>query len=306
METTFRSQRVSVKDELFQYAKQFSFEMAVYILDCYTRVSFGRETSIAKASVRTVSVLAFHLRATEVEKIADNLNKPVIYVSRLALAGLNAPLPTPYAARAIRQYYDGDHSMAAFLNIFNSRLLGISYRISQRRYFTLQKKNRWMMLKCIANLLGEHDIPKQMTRLAYLFWSRGHTIEGLRILIEGYFHLKTEIYTVCEHWEPLQDIVPLGGNRLGYNAYLGRHASLKRFCVKIRVTHDNPEVIFNLLANNEAFLQLKKLIKKYIGPLIVCKMEIVPSFTSDLNFQCVLGHNSWLKGNFPDALRIIM
>lgn len=305
METASRTQGISVKDELFQHAKQFSFEMAVYILDCHTSVSFGTETSITKASIRTVSVIAFHLRATEIEEIRT-LDKPAIYVSRLALAGLNAPLPTPYAARAVRQYHDGDHAMSAFLNVFNSRLLGISYRVSQRRYFALQQKNRWMMLKCIANFLGEQNISKQMTHLAYLFWTSGHTIEGLRILIEGYFRLKTKIQTISEHWEPLQDVVPLGANRLGHSAYLGKQASLKRFCIKIYITHDDPKIIFGLLSDTAAFSHLTDLIRKYIGPLIVCKIEIVPPVAPDLKFQCSLGRNSWLKGKRVDALRIIV
>lgn len=70
MGTAVRTKRISVKDELFQYPKQFSFDMAVYILDCRTSVSFGKEVSVTKASFKTVSVIALHLRATEIEDIA--------------------------------------------------------------------------------------------------------------------------------------------------------------------------------------------------------------------------------------------
>lgn len=309
MGTAVRTERISVKDELFQYPKQFSFDMAVYILDCRTSVSFGKEVSVTKASFKTVSVIALHLRATEIEDIApgkENFYKPTIYVSRLALAGLNAPLPTPYAALAIRRYHDGDRAISSFLNIFNARLLGISYRVSQRRYLVLQRKNQWPMLKCIANFLGEQSVPKQMTRLAYLFWTRGHTVEGLKILIESYFRLKVTIHTVSEHWEPLREVIPLGINTLGQNAYLGQKASLKRFCLRVCITHDDSAVIFNLLSDKHLFSQLKSLIRKYIGPIMICKLEITPPNTPPLKFFTSLGKNSWLQGTNADFLRVMV
>lgn len=307
MGTTTGSQRISVKDELLRHPKQFSFDMAVYILDYKTNVSFGKETSVTKSSFKTISVIAFHLRATEVENIKqEGSNLPIIYVSRLAIAGLNAPLPTPYVDLAIHRYHEGDYAISSFLNTFNARLLGISYRISQRRYLALQKKNQWPMLKCISNFLGETNIPKQMTRLAYLFWTRERTIEGLRILLESYFGLKVKIHTICEHWEPLREIIPLGINTLGKNSYLGQKASMKRFCIRICITHDNPKIIFELLQNKQLFSQLNSLIRKYIGPLMICKLEIKPSSPPPLKFQTLLGRNSWLSGTNADFLRVMV
>lgn len=304
MGTTLRPQRVSIRDELFLHPKQFSFDMAVHILDCKTTVSFGKETSITKAALKTISVIAFHLRATEVENIIlEEGTTPAIYANRLAIAGLNAPLPTPYADLAIHRYHEGDYAISSFFNIFNSRLLGISYRLSQRRYLALQKKDQWPMLKCMASFLGEQNVPKQMTHLAYLFWTRGRTIEGLRIMLKSYFRFNVKIYAISEHWEPLQEVIPLGINVLGKDAYLGQKVSMNRFCINVRLTHDEPNVIYDLLSNKQLFAQMSDLIRKYIGPLMICKLEISPSSAPPLKFSASLGRNSWLQGKNVDFLR---
>lgn len=300
MESADGDQRVSVKEELFRSPRQFSFEMVAYILNCNVSISFGREISVESAAFKTMSIIAFHLRGTEIEKIEDGV-QPIVFLSRLALAGLNAPLPTPYADLAIRRAHERDYAISAFFNIFNSRLLGISYRISQRRYFTLQQ-NRWPMQDSVSKFFGEKRISRKLTRLAYLFWSKERSAEGLRILIEGYFHLKAQVCSLYDYWEVRQGISLLGNNYLNENAYLGTRVSLRSFGVKICITHDNRSLVFDFISNSAAINELKFLARKYLGPLIICRLEFYPSVALELKFGKSLGVNTWFKGDNADPI----
>ena len=62
METSIRDKKLSLKEELLSKSKQFSFEMAVYILEFGHKISFGKETNVADAPLSTKSINSFHLR----------------------------------------------------------------------------------------------------------------------------------------------------------------------------------------------------------------------------------------------------
>lgn len=303
MDTSIGQSRISVREEMLKFPKQFSFEMAIYVFGYNSKISYGTEALISDSPVKTISMVSYKLRATEIEKINET-DRITIFTNKLALAGLNAPLPTPYSELIIQRFHERDYAISAFLNIFNSKLLGVAYRISQRRHIALQRKGNRPLLKCVSNFFGASNTPQKMTRLSYLFWSRNRTLEGLRIILEEYFKFKVKIDPLSELWSNHHDIKLLGKNRLSENAYLGRQANIKSFCIKIHITHDNPDVIYSLLSNDTLLNDVKLLITKYLGSLITCKLEIIPQVATALKFYSQLGHNTWLQGNPTDARRI--
>ena len=128
------NKKLSIRDSFLQNPRQYSFENSVQILSGQLNASFGKELTIRNAVINTHCVVSFHLRGTEIEKIREIDGKPTIFIERLTLAGLNSPLPTPYSEIIYNRNLAHDYSFGQFLNTFNSRILGISYQISKRRY----------------------------------------------------------------------------------------------------------------------------------------------------------------------------
>ena len=186
MGNTVRKQKISLEEDLLKNPRKYSFEMAAKILCWHSHHDYGKEISVLDAPMKTVSINSFHLRGTEIEKITNDNNKKVVHVERLSLAGLNAPLPTPYAEMVYNQTRKRDYAFAKFLNSFNARILGISYQVSKRRHLCLQAnpKQDYMVMRTIAKFFGEDNLDRKYARLAYLFWKKEKSAVGLESIIK--------------------------------------------------------------------------------------------------------------------------
>ena len=305
MGSNIRGTKLSLKEELENRAHNFSFEMASYILEHGSEFSFGKESSVWEAPFKTVSINSFYLRATEIEKITKVDGKNVVFVERLAIAGLNAPLPTPYAELVMNRSREKDFAMQAFINMFNSRLLGISYQVSKRRYLCLQKhsKENCMLVKSIATLFGENPekMNRNLVRLAYLFWTREKSAVGLEAIITSVFQLETKVRQFRNSWVDLNEHNALGENyRLGKNSGLGSRASLCTHCVEINLTHDKFEMLSPFLSGKLHHQKMTYFIRKYLGDFLSCRIRItprsVPPLILDRQGNVVLGRTAWFPG----------
>jgi type VI secretion system protein ImpH len=309
METTIRDKKLSLKEELFRYPKKFSFEMAAYILDFESRASFGKETNLADASFKTVNINSFHLRGTEIEKISKVDGVPVIYIERLSLSGLNAPLPTPYAELIFRRSQEQDFAPAEFLNMFNSRLLGISYQTSKRRHLNLQRRDdSCLTLKTIAAFFGESSktFDRRMSRLSYLFWTKEKSAAGLEAVISSFLNFETKVKELRTFWVDRGKIRKLGDMKLGVDSELGERFSISSFGVEINLTRDDYNKIFQLITDEKCLGDLKRLIQKYLGDFFCCILSVTPKKVPPLKMgEAWLGKTSWLKGKNPDPVKII-
>ena len=117
MGNAVRKQKLSLEEDLLKNPRQYSFEMTAKILSWHSNQDYGKEISIYDAPLKTVSINSFHLRATEIEKITNEDDKKVIHIERLSLAGLNAPLPTPYAEMVYNCNVAKDFSFGRFLRM---------------------------------------------------------------------------------------------------------------------------------------------------------------------------------------------
>ncbi|MDR2794905.1 MAG: type VI secretion system baseplate subunit TssG [Holosporaceae bacterium] len=318
MGSTLRRQELSLADTLKSKPTQFSFEMAAYVLEHGSMVSFGKETNITHAPFKTKSINSFHLRATEIEKISEDNGVSTIHIERLTLAGLNAPLPTPYAELIFTRSLEQDMAIAAFLNMFNSRLLGISYQISRRRYLTLQDhRKNCMLVRSIATFFGENPsaMNRKLSRLAYLFWTKEKSAAGLEAIITSYFSLETRVKQFQPFWDRRTNVIPLGASlspkplpgkskcelQLGKNSILGSRIPPSSFGIGIEISHKNYEYLCKFLTNNKNLDQLKLFIKKYVGDFFICKLSIVPQFVPPLRLgSAQLGRTAW----FPSGKKL--
>jgi type VI secretion system protein ImpH len=304
--------KLPLKEELRNDANLFSFEMASYILEHGAQTSFGKETNIVHAPFRTVSVNSFHLRWSEIVKIQEIGNINTIYTGRLAIFGLNAPLPTPYSELIFRRAFEKDFAMADFINIFNSRLLGISYQISKRRYVALQnhRDENCMLVKSMATFVGEcpEKMKKQLASIAYLFWIKEKSASGLESLITFIFKFETTVKQFRLFWTDVCENNALKGNvKLGRNIVLGNKALISSLGVEIKLTHDKFEKILELITNDQYLENLKYLIKKYLGTLFSVHISVVPKNVPPLilntDGKTILGRTSWFPSNRKSNIR---
>jgi predicted component of type VI protein secretion system len=306
MESKIRDQKLSLVECLQKYSRRFSFEMAAYILEYNSPTSFGKEISITNAPFRTHSINSFHLRGTEMENIFETAGVKTIYTERLSLSGLNAPLPTPYAELIFRRNQEKDTAISSFINTFNTRLLGISYQISKRRYLSLQKhfcNTNCMLTRTIAAFSGESSetMDRKMSRLSYLFWTKEKSATGLEAIIAASFGLVTKVGEFRTFWAKRQETYSLGHVILGKSAELGKKVSISSFGINIRITHHNYEKIYQLLTDKKYLADLKFLIKKYCGEFNSCILSIVPQQAPPLQIDsAILGKTSWLPGEKLD------
>ncbi|MCR5224697.1 MAG: type VI secretion system baseplate subunit TssG [Alphaproteobacteria bacterium] len=309
MGAAVRNTKLPLIDELLTYPKKFSFDTAAYILGCNASVSFGKEMNVNAAPFKTASIYAFHLRATEIEKIEEIGGTKVIYTERLPIAGLNAPLPTPYTELLFRRNLDQDTAMTAFINAFNMRLLGISYRVSQRKFLNLQNhKKNCTFLKCIATLSGnpQNEMKRQFARLSYLFWTKEKSADGLIAILNAVLNLSANVSENQAGWIKRSKIQPLGKMRLGRDSELGTKISSSEFNVKIDITHSDFRRLYELITDVNKLNELKTLIEKYLGVFYIPSVFITPQNVPPLKMEnWILGRNSWLPGGKIESLKII-
>lgn len=309
MGAAIRKQKLPLKDEVFEYGGKFSFETAAQVLEFGTRVSFGKEINVRDAPFKTSSIYSFYLRGAEISKIAKKNGENVVHIERLAIAGLNAPLPSPYGELVFRRTLDQDDAMHEFFNIFNTRLLGISYQVSRRIHLGLQNhlENYCNLISVAANLFGgiRENIDKRISRLAYIFWTKERSAEGLRAIISHRTGLDVRIEEFLHGWEKLDETNRLGRVKLGEDSYLGRYISTADKRVKIYLGYDNADRIFKLIDDENRLKDLRNLIRRYLGIFVRGELEFSAKQTSAaLLGKCFLGKNSLLPGKNLDAITI--
>ncbi|MDR2723654.1 MAG: type VI secretion system baseplate subunit TssG [Holosporaceae bacterium] len=309
METQIRNKKLSLNEELLSKPKRFSFEMVAYILEFGSQISFGKEINIVDAPFRTKSINSFHIRGTEIEKISLENKHYTIHTERLSISGLNAPLPTPYAELIFYRTQEKDVAVGDFINTFNTRLLGISYQISRRRYLNLQHHNKACpLLKTIAAFWGESStsMERRMSRLSYLFWTKEKSAAGLETLISSYLHFTTKVIEIITFWDNCREIYPLGNMILGVSSELGKKVSISSLGVEINLTHNDYNRIFQLLSDEKFLNDFRFLIRKYLDNFFLCTLTLTPKNVPPLKIgKALLGKTSWMQGKILDSAKII-
>jgi type VI secretion system protein ImpH len=323
MEPLLGDQKLSLKERLCANAKPYSFEMAAYILETGAPVSFGKESRLTDAPFRTVSINSFHLRGTEIEKLSIANDVATIHVERLSLAGINAPLPTPYGELIYNRTMAKDFAISSFINMFNTRLLGIGYQISKKNHLCLQRhrsSSANMLVKTIGAFSGNDAkiSGPSFSRLSYLFWTKIRSAAGLEAVLRSIFPFEVTVHQFKMHWIRRQDIIRLQPNmlHLGVNSELGTQIPLATFGVEIILRSDNYSEIINFIRSKKYNDDFKLMVEKYLGAFFKYIIKIIPKTVpplrlghallsgseSDENLQesvleteCVLGKTSWIS-----------
>lgn len=305
MGNAVRKQKLSLEEDLIENPRNYSFEMTAKILGWHSDQDYGKEISVYDAPLKTVSINSFHLRGTEIEKILNEDDKKVVYIERLSIAGLNAPLPTPYAEMVYNRNLAQDFSFGRFLNAFNARILGISYRVSKKRYLCLQAnpKKDYMMLRTLANFFGEEEIDRKFARLAYLFWTKEKSAAGLESVIKYLYPLDVHVEQLVPMRVPNESCNRLGHMHLGINSDLGTHFTAINFGISIHLSGKS-QTIFKLVSKREKREELERIVKKYLGDFVKFSIFVTPDDVPPLKTGQLLGRNTWIPGKTLEGAKI--
>jgi len=305
MGNAVRKQKISLEEDLLKNPRKYSFEMTAKILCWHSHHDYGKEISVQDAPMKTVSINSFHLRGTEIEKITNDNNKKVVHVERLSLAGLNAPLPTPYSEMVYNQTMQRDYAFAKFLNSFNARILGISYQVSKRRYLCLQAnpKQDYMVMRTLAKFFGEEKIDRKYARLAHLFWTKEKSVVGLESIIKYLYPVDVRVDQFIPMRIKNTSYNRLGHMRLGVNFDLGSHFTVVNMGINVHLSGDG-HLISKLIFKKEKREELKRIVKKYLGDFVKFSIFATPNDAPPLKMRQLLGHNTWLPGKNLDESKI--
>jgi type VI secretion system protein ImpH len=265
---------------------------------------------------------------------------PRVFVNFFGLMGPNGPLPihlTEYARE--REHHFADRTIAAFINVFNHRLLSFFFRAwaASQKSVDLDRQRDQNYATYIGSLfgLGLESLQNRdaVPDWAKLFFSgrlacQTRNAEGLEAILEDYFAIETEVQTFTGRWldVPLDSRCRLGDSpetgSLGLTTIVGSRLWDCQLSFRVRLGPMSLEDYLRMLPRRrlpdqtmrrgEAFERLNAWVLNYCGEhffwdaQLVLRAEEVPNVA--LGRSGLLGWTTWLKTKpFPrDADDLIL
>jgi type VI secretion system protein ImpH len=242
---------------------------------------------------------------------------PKLYVRFFGLLGPNAPLPphlTEYAHERILHH--GDRTFAAFLNIFNHRLVSFFYRAwaANQKAVDLDRSESQRFAFFLGSFLGigtealqNRDAVQDWAKLYFAgrLSCQTRNAEGLEAILKEYFEIPTQIHTFVGRWMslPADSVCKLGDSpttgSLGTTAIMGSRFLECHLNFRIRLGPMKLCDYERLLPNGVAFQRLKYWVLNYCGEhffwdaQFVLEAAEVPE--TRLGMAGRIGWTTWLK-----------
>lgn len=294
-----RCTQLSVIDELKQAPHLFSYEQCVSILErAYnTNINIG---SYYSALITTNSRHSFFLYAYDVNQVTLDDNKAEIYAERMSFTSFHGPLPNVYSERIGVSEWFKNHALSDFMNIFINRLSTISYRISVRRFPSLQKVETMdtNIGRCLNALAGS-KYKQQLIQYAQMMWNNTHSAIGLRLMIAQYFDVDVQVLQFDGSFSRFENETSLGvqSSVLGQNAALGYRYFDYGNAIRILIGPLNNEEMRNFEVKGCWYKELIDLIDGYLDNNIDYIIEFIPQAIIPPTLgACSLSENTWLAG----------
>lgn len=246
--------------------------------------------------------------------------KPVqMLVSFLGLAGAQGPLPRPFTERILKRQQKRDRGMAAFLDIFNHRLVSLMVRLRKRHRVGMEPKppEKTHFADYLKSIIGigttgltdRTAFPdRSALRYAGLFAHRQRTTAGYEQLLTDYLGVPVRIRQFVGRWWTLdrEQVTILGGpaaqnDRLGQGATLGGRVWLQQSDYEIVIGPVSVEQMRDMLPGEPGFNALGAIAPLYATPendakiRYVCARKSIPELRLGRDLR--LGWTTWLGVN---------
>lgn len=265
MSTTRGRKNPPVIETLREEYYKYDFARAVHLLEQAVANAGGNgwaQNPVARHTPPATEVVRFHstpslsfpaaeLSAVEDRKGAAGAMQWHLHVNFMGLTGSSGVLPYHYTELVLKRLRRKDRALAAFLDLFNHRLISLFYQASIRYRLPIEydrasagqvlhfgvDTHTKMLLSLIglgtAGLTRRLSLPDDaLLQFAGLFSKTVRTVTGLRQIISRLFGIRAEVHEFIGQWQDLIDdvrtrlpgpVAPHGqNNQLGKTVMLGR------------------------------------------------------------------------------------
>ena len=320
----------SLAELLFQRGYEFSFFQAVRLL---ARVEPGRQpvggvSPPASETVRFRTRQSFEFPASAIHQIErDGRGQPQMTVAFMGLTGRQGVLPFHYTEHVIRRLQEKDTTPAAFMDLFNHRLVSLFYRAWEKYYLPAQYEREQLgqvppqrgfgQYLCdliglgTTGLRGRLSDSSERTLLFYagLVAQRPHSASALEGILRDCFQVPVRVEQFRGKWFPLEDqeLSYLRGagwhNRLGEGAIAGDAVRNQQARIRLVVGPLSYSKFRAFLPGGRALLKLVELTQFIVDRSVEFDVQLsllateVPwcRLTDEGRDAPVLGLSSWLK-----------
>ena len=198
---------------------EFQFFQAVRLLELLGRgrQPVGRFAHPQQEAVRFGTHNSFPFPASQIQKLDWPENEPPkMTVNFMGLTGPSGVLPLVYTELVVQRMRERDHTMAAFLDIFNHRMISFFYHAWEKYRFPVgyQRSRDDTFSRQLNSLLGigtpglEHRQKIDDDSLRFytgLMTLQSRSASALRDILIDYFGVPVEIEQFVGSWYPLKD-----------------------------------------------------------------------------------------------------
>ncbi len=242
---------------------------------------------------------------------------PRLFVNFFGLMGPNGPLPihlTEYARDRERHHADG--TIAAFINVFNHRLLCFFFRAwaASQKAVDLDRPQEQNYPAYLGSLFGlgfeslqNRDPVPDWSKLYFAgrLACQTRNAEGLQAILQEYFNIQTEVHTFHGRWMdlPADSLCKLGQTpetgSLGLTTIVGSRIWDCQLSFRLKLGPMSLADYERLLPSGAAFQRLKFWVLNYCGEhffwdvQLVLRAADVPEVV--LGQSGRLGWTTWLK-----------
>lgn len=325
MATSSRRTDPSLEETLFEEPFRFDFFQAVRLLERIRpdRAAVGHLGPPAREVVRFLTHLSLSFPASAVARLEESPDAPpAMTVNFFGLTGPSGVLPHVYTELMIDRARQGDTTLAAFLNLFNHRLVSLFYRAWKKHRFFVghQSSGEDLLARGLFELIGlgpaslrnRHEFPDHaLLPYAGFFAQRHRPAIVLESLLQDYFDLPIEVHQFVGRWLQLDpsDRSTIGGsgkhNGLGTSMMLGTRVWDEQSSIRLRVGPLAFDRFRRLLPDGPDFRPLVQLARLHVDQefefdvQLVLKADEVPAckLSSAPNEGACLGRFAWLRSH---------
>jgi type VI secretion system protein ImpH len=291
----------SIEEALFGRGYEFDFFQAVRLL---ARMFPAREAVGGSARPREECArfgarlsLAFPPSAIhDIERVPDSDEPVRMTVAFLALTGTQGILPFHYTERMIARKAARDTTLAAFLDLFNHRLVSLFYRAWEKHHppvlleryrsrgdesdpFTLYLYH--LIGMGTDHLRGRMRVADEsLLRYAGLIAQRPHSVAALRAILRDYFSVPVEIDQYIGCWYDLDEadrcyLAPeMDRNQLGEGACLGDQVWDQQSRFRLRIGPLGLDRFMDFLPPADGMMKLVELTRYVAGQSMMFEVQV--------------------------------
>lgn len=225
--------------------------------------------------------------------------------NRFGIASLQSCLPNSYIEDFI---ISKNPALYEFLNIFNNKLLNLSYNTSKKYSLALQNKpfSRTNFAKILLALCGAFEIDdlyQILIKHSLLLWKKPRSLIGLQKILESFVLCDVKIDNLRGDWDVInQNSLTVLGKKnyvLGKDTISGKYIWNQNAKLLLTIGPLGIEDFYRCVQNGDILKTICFIMSKYLNfgkrfeiKIIVKQEDITPVRLSNKNY---LGIDSWMQ-----------